>query len=326
MNTKKYLILAATALTLAACSNDGCDCGDGNSCNCSNNGKVAAQISASIAKTRAVDQNWNASDAIGVMVTNAPTSSMATMYKNVKYTVTAAGDKGKFTSTDGIYFQDASETVTFAAYYPYQTSTSIATLPGTDGTVTGGKTNEKNDTQANQETIDFLFASGATANESNPTVEFTGDDNQFKHKMTRLVLKVQMGNGFAASEISSITKITLGGLVHEGTFNVTDGTAAASTTVKALDDWDITNNYKTTADNVYTYTMILYPQTLTGALTFSATVAGEAYTNTTTIQPGLAAGTSYEYTITVNQTGLDVSGCTIAPWTTGTGGSGTATM
>ena len=72
--------------------------------------------------------------------------------------------------------------------------------------------------------------------------------------------------------------------------------------------------------------MILYPQTLDGALTFSATIAGQTYTNTDAIQPALAAGTSYTYTITMRKTGLTVSGCTIAPWNTGAGGNGDATM
>jgi len=328
-NMKKYYLLAAAALTLAACSNDE---------SVESNEPVAAQVTASIDNgelTRAIDQNWSANDAIGVMATSVSgttsgvTSQMTSLYKNVKYTVTSGGDKGNFTSDNGIFFQDASETVTFAAYCPYQASADNATLPGTDGVVTGGKTNEMNGSTADQETIDFLFASGATASKSNPEVEFK-DNNQFKHKMSRLKLNVEMGDGFKADEISNITKITLGGLIHEGTFNVTDGTAAASTSTTTVSDWEITNVPMTADNNVNTYTMILYPQTLSKALLLAITVTdgngSQTYSNTTTIQPALEAGTSYEYTITVKKTGLAVSGCTIAEWGDGGTKDGDATM
>jgi len=325
---KKYYLLAAAALTLAACSNDE---------SVESNEPVAAQVTASIDNgelTRAIDQNWSANDAIGVMATSVSgttsgvTSQMTSLYKNVKYTVTSGGDTGNFTSANGIFFQDASETVTFAAYCPYQASADNATLPGTGGIVSVD-TYDNNGNIEDQQAIDFLFASGATASKSNPEVEFK-DANQFKHKMSRLKLNVEMGNGFKADEISNISKITLGGLIHEGTFNVTDGTAAASTSTTAVSDWEITNVPMTADNNVNTYTMILYPQTLSKALLLAITVTdgngSQTYSNETTIQPALEAGTSYEYTITVKKTGLDVSGCTIAEWGDGGTNNGDATM
>lgn len=319
---------------ISSCSADDNEAAEGNS-------PVAAQISAGIGEslTRAVDTKWTSTDNIGVRVTAATAnSSMITRYKNVQYKIkslsndnaTAEFEAADQTQTSTmIFFQDASETVTFAAYAPYQSS-SPNELPGTDGEITGGKTNEKNGSTTDQETIDFIYASGATASKSNSTVSFSGDDHQFKHKMARLVLNVKMSDGFEATDISKITKITLGGLIHEGTFNVTTGTAAASTTASAVDDWDITNVAKTETDNVYTYTMILYPQTLKSALPIAITVTddngSQTYSNSTTIQPDLKTGTSYEYTITVKKQGLTISGCTIAAWGSGTGATGDATM
>ena len=71
------------------------------------------------------------------MVTEAQTSNMEELYKNVKYTTTAnTASAANFTAPEGqgIFFQDASETVTFAAYAPYQASAANA-LPGTDGVI-----------------------------------------------------------------------------------------------------------------------------------------------------------------------------------------------
>lgn len=313
-------MIATVATMLAACSNDE---------NEMNNGPVEARITAGIdgPATRAIDQKWSSSDKIGVMVTTATSSGMATLYQNVKYTVGNGGENGVFTAEPGkgIFFQDASETVTFAAYSPYQASADAATLPGTNGTVTGGNTQTQTD-QATQETFDYLFASGATASKGAPTVEFK-EGNNFKHQMARLilVLKTSETDGFTANQVFGGT-YKLGGLKHDGTFKVTDGTATA--TGGAVSDWNITNNYKEddNSASTRTYTMILYPQTTGGALTFSAIIAGQTYTNTTAIQPALDAGTSYTYTITMKKTGLTVSGCTITPWNTGAGGSGDATM
>lgn len=313
-------MIATVATMLAACSNDE---------NEINNGPVEARVTAGIdgPATRAIDQNWSLGNTIGVMVTTAANSDMETLYRNVEYTVGSAGTNGTFTaeSGKGIFFQDASETVTFSAYSPYQTSANAATLPGTDGTVIGVNTKVQTD-QATQETFDYLFASGATASKGAPTVEFK-EGNNFKHQMARLilVLKTSGTDGFTAKQVFDGT-YKLGVLKHDGTFNVTDGTAAA--TGGEVNEWNITDNYKEDDNSAgtRTYTMILYPQRLGGALTFSATIAGQTYTNTTSIQPALLVGTSYTYEITMKKTGLTVSGCTITPWNPGTGGIGDATM
>lgn len=319
----KLFMIATTVTLLAACSNDE---------NEVNNGPVEARITAGIdgPKTRAIDQEWKAGNTIGVMVTSAGSSGMEGLYKNVKYNVKNLGTTGSFEPTvtgQGIFFQDGSETVTFAAYSPYQPSTNAATLPGTDGIVTGVDTKDQT-SQAMQETFDYLFASGATASKSTPTVEFK-DSYQFQHKMARLILVLQTStdDGFTADQVKNGT-YKLGGLIHTGTFNVTNGEAKAATEA-AVTDWNITNNYYVDSSpaNTRTYTMILYPQTLTDALAFSATIEDQTYTNNTDIYPALLdAGTSYTYTITMKKTGLEVSGCTIAGWNNGASGSGSAEM
>ena len=126
---QRFFIMAAAALTLAACSNDDNQVYDG---------PVEARITAGLSTptTRAIGTNWNA-DEIGVWVKDAPASEMETLYKNVLYTTTSTGATAEFTATTGkgIFFQDADETVTFAAYAPYQESDANETLPGNNGKV-----------------------------------------------------------------------------------------------------------------------------------------------------------------------------------------------
>lgn len=322
MKATNYILFAATALALAACSN--------NEDNLTT-GPVEARISAGVntPETRAIDDQWEA-DEIGVMVTNAPTSNMEALYKNVKYTTTAnKTTSANFTAAgEGIFFQDAKETVTFAAYAPYQETEGNATLPGTeaDGVISGSTANQS--TREEQKKFDYIYASGATASRSNPKVEFKGDYT-FAHKMTRLiiVLKTPHAEGFASDIVNQGT-YTLGGLTHSGTFNVTNGTAKADE-IKAGGDWSLTENclneYEKSRYEL-TFTAILYPQEISSPLNFKAVIQGQTYTNSMDINPDLKAGKSYTYTITVKKTGLEVSGCTIEDWGKEPGGSGDATM
>lgn len=343
MKTVKYLFLAA-AMTLAACSNDE---------NEVNNGPVEARITAGFgAMSRAVntDNTWAKNNEIGVMVTkveqsggSGTTSGMVDRYKNVEYTTKQGGSSATFEAEPGkgIFFQDATETVTFAAYYPYKESTNASTLP----TITVNT--KDNNIDANQAKIDFLFASGATASKSSPTVEFKdnssvsgGTNCQFLHKMAQLKLVIvgSTADGFTADEAKAVcangSTYKLGGLIHDGTFtlSVSAGTAtgtAATTGTTTVSEWEITGCVKADNESAYTrtYTLVLLPQDCSSsALNFQATIGGQTYTNNKDIKPNLQAGNTYTYTITAKKKGLEVSGCTIGPWTPSTGGSGDATM
>ena len=315
---QRFFIMAAAAMTLAACSNDeNMEMTDG---------PVEARITAGLSAptTRAIGTNWNA-DRIGVWVKDAPASDMETLYKNVLYTTTSTSATAEFTATtgEGIFFQDADETVTFAAYAPYQESDANETLPGNNGKV-DVKTDNMN-TATDQEKIDFLFAEGAEASRASSTVSFT-DDHSFHHKMAQLnvVFQTSITDGFGPDDIFG-GSFNLGGLIHEGTFNVTDGTTA--TTGSEVADWDISGCKYTDASTTRTYSLILLPQDLTSkALNVKVGIGGQTYSNNNTINPNLQAGYTYTYTITVKKSGLVVSGCTITNWNTGSTGSGDAEM
>lgn len=315
---QRFFIMAAAAMTLAACSNDeNMEMTDG---------PVEARITAGLSAptTRAIGTNWNA-DRIGVWVKDAPASDMETLYKNVLYTTTSTGATADFTATtgEGIFFQYADETVTFAAYAPYQESDANETLPGNNGKV-DVKTDNMN-TATDQEKIDFLFAEGAEASRASSTVSFT-DDHSFHHKMAQLnvVFQTSITDGFGPDDIFG-GSFNLGGLIHEGTFNVTDGTT--ETTGSEVADWDISGCKYTDASTTRTYSLILLPQDLTSkALNVKVGIGGQTYSNNNTINPNLQAGYTYTYTITVKKSGLVVSGCTITNWNTGSTGSGDAEM
>jgi putative lipoprotein len=295
MKITKFFLLAATAMTFAACSNDNEPATD--------NGRVAPQVYAGIGamQSRAAGTSWDAGDEIGISCVIASTT-----YANGKY-VTEKGD-GSFTHVDtpdnhGIYFEGTEE-VTFTAYYPF-------TGPEwNEPTIEGVSTAE----QADHEKFDFMFAT-ATASRKNPILSFT-DDNAFQHKMTRLVINVKTdpNTAFDAKHVFG-GQYYLSGIRHIGKFDITNGTAEATGDITT--DWKLNAGIKDTDNNVLTYDMILFPQA-DASLTFKANIAGQTYVSSA-IKPALAAGKSYTYTITVKKTALEVSNCTIKDWEAGNG-------
>ena len=314
MKTTKFFMLAALALSATACSNDN---------DTTTYGPREAVITAGINTpvTRANGSTWE-NDKIGVMVTDAPLSEMENIYNNVQYTMTSAtSDAATFTASTGagIFFQDANETVTFAAYGPYQTSTDAATLPGSNGVISDISTTDQS-TREKQKDFDFIYASGATATNSSYTVQFQGN-NAFSHKMSRLIIQFVAATdaGFDATEVSnSGSTYAVSGLYHAGTFNVTNGTAVS--TGSTTSNWSLNDNSLRTetgtSATTATFTSILYPQDHSvSGLTVTATIAGQTYQ--ATIKPNLESGKSYTYTITAKKQGLVVTGCTVTDWTNG---------
>ena len=314
MKTTKFFMLAALALSATACSNDN---------DTTTYGPREAVITAGINTpvTRANGATWE-NDKIGVMVTAAPSSEMENIYKNVQYATTSeSSDAATFTASTGagIFFQDATETVTFAAYGPYQTSDNAATLPGSNGVISDISTTDQS-TREKQKDFDFIYASGATATNSSYKVQFQGD-YAFSHKMSRLIIQFVAATdaGFDATEVSnSGSTYAVSGLYHAGTFNVTNGTAVS--TGSTTSNWSLNDNSLRTetgtSATTATFTSILYPQDHTSSdLTVKATIAGQTYQ--ATINPNLGSGKSYTYIITAKKQGLEVTGCTVTNWADG---------
>ena len=323
---KKTLLYTLAAVALASCSSDEI----GENASALKEARITAGVSG--AATRANGNTWEA-DHIGIIVTAAPNSDMDVDYKNMKYVTTSqtsgSADFTPATADQAIFFQDANETVTFAAYAPYQQTTAANTLPGTNGVISETSpgvalSTESQSTRELQKAIDFIHASGATASNSNPTVSFNATNNAaFSHKMTRLVLvmKTDAASGFSASDVTSGT-YTLEGLTHEGTFNVLTGEAKAtvSGSSAAGQSWSLsTNSLKEQTTDQITFTSILFPQNV-ASLTLKATIGGQTYQ--ATLNPALASGMSYTYTVTMKKQGLTVSGCTIEEWGSGNGATG----
>ena len=270
------------ALALVACNNDNENL---------NGDPVAAQFTANIAPaTRASGTTWTAGDRIGITDIGNDTQ-----YGNVPFIL----KNGKFEAEGKVIYIEDTKTHTFRAYYPYNAAGGILAAT-TDATA-----------QQNQPAIDFLFASGATGDKDSPVVSFTdktdkgGADNSFHHRMSRITLTFEVGDGVDFSVVKP-ERYTLGDVILTGTFNTADGIAAADGTAEAL-AMDL-------ADGSLTSSVILFPQTA-ASLPLTVNYRSQNYRATLTVPEGaLQAGNNYTYTVKVRNKVLEVSEATIAKW------------
>lgn len=289
MKTKLF-VLTTLGITLSACTNDNDEMIDG---------QVAAVINADISNsvlTRASGTAWADSDEIGI-------SESRFGYNNVPY----RWESGKFTPAGTIIFFQDDDPTTFSAYYPYDADGGTLTAT-TDATA-----------QQNQPAIDFLYATGATASTHNPEVNFTDDtdaggtDCSFHHRMSQITLTFEAGSGVDFNTIKP-TDYTLSGLVLEGSFDTTTGTAETDANAQTA---DLTMEL----NGVLTSSVILFPQS-TASIGLSVYYNSQTYTATLTIPDGaLRAGNNYTYTVTVRNKDLSVSSATISDWNPVNGGN-----
>ena len=292
----RFFTLVALALALAACNNDNENL---------NGDPVAAQFTANIAPaTRASGTTWTAGDRIGI--TDIGYDSQ---YGNVPFIL----KNGKFEAEGKVIYIEDTKTHTFRAYYSYNAAGGILTAT-TDATA-----------QQNQPAIDFLFASGATGDKKSPVVSFTdktgkgGEDNSFHHRMSRITLTFEAGDGVDFSVVKP-ERYTLDGLLLTGTFNTADGIATAD---NGAQTGELTMNL---ADGNLTSSIILFPQTV-ASLPLVVNYKSQEYHATLTVPDGaLLAGNNYTYTVKLHNKVLEVSEATIAKWNDINGGEVNADM
>ena len=291
---KRYILLAVTALTLAACTND--------EITTATDGKVVLKVNAAIGTvdTRAIGTQWTDDDRIGL----STTSNGTTQYSNMEYIYHE--NVGFSASADDIYFQDKEEVLTFHAYYPFSGEQEEAPAP-VEKNITA-----EDQTTANQPKIDFLYASGATASSSEPTVSFTGD-HAFTHRMSQITLTFIEGSDMAFAGSFSYT---LGGLKMQGTFDPQNGTATADADVTATPLTINLTEMQPTSGSYPAPSLILFPQEVT-SIPITVTVGGQDYIATLSVKDGkLQSGNNYTWEITVSITGLKVSNAEIKNWET----------
>lgn len=302
MRTKLWVFVLLSFL-VAACSKDNIPD------NPSEDGSVAAKIQASITDailTRVSGTEWSEGDCIGI-------SEDQFNHTNIPHTFDGQSFQPQGTA---IYFKGP-ETATFSAYYPYNET---------------GETIMKASTEAENQNaqIDFLFTTGATADITNPQVNFTNTnaagetdptkDYSFRHCMSQISITFIEGGG-VNFQTEGLTDFSLTNLKLNGSFNTSTGEAKADddATISPLTT-DLSG--ATVTDGKVSSSVICFPQEVAG-IQLSVTVNGIDYHATLSLpdadQDGspdnaLMPGYNYTYNIIVNKTGISSGECTIEPW------------
>lgn len=194
---KKTLLLGLTVgLAITGCKNEVTDITN-------NTAGTAVSFTSSIIKSRAIDNNWEAGDEIGVYMQNADdvTSYLNT---NVKYTNSEETIDG-FTSDTPITYPGGDVTsVNFMAVYPYNENV-------TDGNYTFvlGEDLSKND---------IMYASSSLVEAGTDNVDLT-----FKHKLSKIVLNIEDENGNPLNGAA----VSINKQCKEGVLNMSDGIVTA---------------------------------------------------------------------------------------------------
>lgn len=265
------------------------------------NGALNLKAQIGKAATKAGGTSWSAGDAIGVFMVNNGTTTIAENAANKKYATTGTSS---FTAVSGseIFFPMDGSSVDFIAYYPY--SSTISAL-------TDSYSIDVSD-QSTPASIDLLWAKADNAGTGYSKTAMTASLN-FSHKLTRLIINIAAGTGMSGS--LSGTSVTINNTNTTNTMSLTDGTLGT-----AASPADITPKTDTDGSS---YSAILIPGSYQNfVMTF--TKNGETFTWTPTNGLAFAAGTEYTYNITLDRTGVTIDGCTITPWSSGTGGTGSA--
>lgn len=283
------------ALMLTACGNEDEQVQDV--------GRVPLQVTSGI-QTRAVNNQWEADDAIGIYAFEEGTTTVADNYANVRYTTSTDGANGTFTPAGTtIYLPTDNTTRDFVAYYPQGTlANDVYAVDVKD--------------QSDQSAIDLMSAGTQHASRFSPTVTFN-----FTHKLSKVEVTLQAGDGLTASDLAGL-KVELTGQRTAATFDVKQPTSAVvvdteiqPATISLL-----------TAANGQSAEAIVLPSADYAGMSLLITLADGNSVFTWALANSVNAtkfeeGKKYLYNITLNKTEIIVT-ATISNWEPGNGTTG----
>ena len=197
----KFFALALLAGAMVSCSTE-------DTAPSTQNDKVAVQFTGGISvNTRAAGVAWADGDRIGIFMTGAnQTLSADAIQEGVDNVCYQSNGSIAFSPISGgktIFFPIDGD-VDFYSYYPQTT-------------VNNYKVALNVANQGSLEAIDFMYAKTTGCNKANPQVEL-----KFNHKLSKLILNVQLGNGLTQDDLNNLT-VTIKDQNTTATFNLADG-------------------------------------------------------------------------------------------------------
>ena len=191
------------------------------------NEPVSVSFSSQI--SRVIGTQWESSDEVGISATDGS----GVDYVNVKYLSDASGNFSVPQEGEPICYKNQ-KAMSFTAYYPYSSTVSDNLIAG--------------NTISDNKKCNFLWDKVQNVEYSiTPSVNFT-----FNHSMAELRIELTYPE---ETNVEAYKNVTVKGLKHEGTFNITNGETAVTATVAA--DWNVT---MAQTDGKLSYSGVFFPQ------------------------------------------------------------------
>lgn len=186
-------------------------------------------------------------------------------------------------------------TTTLYAYYPFTGKSGV--FPSSNAEIKHTIT-AADQTPDRQPLIDYLYAMGTTT-QSNMNL-------QFRHKMSRITLNFEVGDGL--DRLADMT-CTLGPLRMDGSFDRITGNVAADSTIAAQEFSILLPSGTTTAS------LLFYPQTSTGStIPFRIEMNGQTYATPGLPITVLNSGEEYVFTIKVSDHRVTIGSSSNGSW------------
>lgn len=191
------------------------------------NEPVSVSFSSQI--SRVIGTQWENNDEVGISATDGSDVD----YVNVKYLSDVSGNFSVPQEGEPICYQNQNA-MSFTAYYPYSSTVSDNLIAG--------------NTISDNKKCNFLWDKVQNVEYSTtPSVNFT-----FNHSMAELRIELTYPE---KTNVEAYKNVTVKGLKHEGTFNITNGETAVTATVAA--DWNVT---MAQTDGKLSYSGVFFPQ------------------------------------------------------------------
>lgn len=273
---KKYITLATLALVIVGCEN-------------SDNTPIIDDGAMQIdvlhpSATRATETAFENGDVIGLYATeySGDTAVPLQISGNWANNVATTFDGESWTPAKKVFWSENKMDV--YGYYPYMTPTSIDEHFWS--VQLDQSTSETADALSGYEASDFLWAKAEGVSKEDGSVQL-----QFKHKCTKMVIKLVKGEKFT-DEFPKDTEVYLHSTVPTATIDFTTGNVSK-------DIYGERQKIKTRQVSIDTYEVILIPQSITENMPFiEVTMGGISYL--TEDMFSYLPGVQYSVSITLN--------------------------
>lgn len=295
---KSYLFLAASALMIAACSND--ESGD-QSVQSPEVISLSATVNGGMRASGANPQDEQFVSGKKIFVEAYKTGVSTATYATGEYTTTDAS--GTLSGT--LTYPATGENIDICAYYPSTVNSNTTSF-----TV---QTDQSSD--ANYQNSDLMYATKATGLEKGSIHNLT-----FNHALSKIIVEIQPGTGVLAGDITSqVSAVKIKNTQPTATFNITGGAVGTIEESGSVTDINITGT-KTINEG------IIVPQDVDAGAFIEVTYNGTQYTYNLGASKTFNPGEKYTYTLTLNASGISLKSLEINDWTLGTGGSKEITL